>query len=416
MLRKAARLVAISCFAFLLICLAFPVFAVELSDFEDLEPGAWYEEAVSYALEENLFQGSTETLFRPDLPMTRAMLLTVLGRYAQVDTSPYRLLAFYDVSPSAYYGPYAAWAKAVGLSNGTSSNRFSPDELITREQVVTLLYRFASLSGNSTGYNTEAYETYLDTDQVSSYAQVPMQWAVSHNIIQGRDGLLAPAQTATRAQLAQLFYNIKDFMENRDIPYQELQPLPPLPNWNPKSLPGFFKISRETVVRELTAHSHDNFYLGTPYRGGYWKTPFGVTSSYGNSGMNCAGFVAAVMERCGMAETAFNAALRNDSVLGGSSVCAASSWRRLCERYDLLTYSFPSKEAMLRSGKLKKGDIILIWEGYPHQLSGEDNHIGIFWGNTPGEDKFWHSVGIANHMSGISEHEPPTTYMILPLD
>lgn len=154
-------------------------------------------------------------------------------------------------------------------------------------------------------------------------------------------------------------------------------------------LPTFFGISTKAITAELTAHQSDGFYLGTPYRGlylnpdeGYCLSPNGAPTSYG-PGMNCTGFVATVIRRAG---GDISRITNNSTGFGGAA--NAYNWR------DVLSAtthrdSYNTVSEMLASGTMRKGDIIYFEPDT--SVTNYDCHIGFFWGNTPSENKFWHS-------------------------
>lgn len=152
-------------------------------DFTDTD-GHWAQDAIDFATAHELFGGTdtTKALFSPDTPMTRAMLMTVLARFDGVDTT----------GGSVWYEKGMEWAKANGVSDGTN-----PNASITREQLATMLWRYAG-SPAADG----SLEGFTDADKVSGYAQDAMRWAVGADIINGMDGALAPGGSATRAQVA----------------------------------------------------------------------------------------------------------------------------------------------------------------------------------------------------------------------
>ena len=146
----------------------------------------WGAEAVDFAVSRELFAGTSATTFAPDTAMTRAMIVTVLARFEGVDTT----------TGSTWYEAGQQWAVENGISDGTNM-----DASLTREQLATMLYRYAQLKGCdvSAGGNILAYP---DGGSVSGYALEAMQWACGAGIISGKDGLLDPAGNATRAEVA----------------------------------------------------------------------------------------------------------------------------------------------------------------------------------------------------------------------
>ena len=126
--------------------------------------------------------GTGDKTFSPNASTPRGMLMTVLARYAGEDTA----------GGATWYEKGMNWAKAKGVSDGTN-----PPVNITREQLVTMLYRYAdspAANGN--------LDNFSDSASVSSYAVNAMQWAVSNGIVNGSNGKLNPKNNATRAEVA----------------------------------------------------------------------------------------------------------------------------------------------------------------------------------------------------------------------
>ena len=121
---------------------------------------------------------------------------------------------FTDTKLGEYYAPYVEWAASYGIVSGTSKMSFQPNAQITREQMATILYQYAKKTGNDTSFTEEGWNAFSDCEAVSDYAQISMKWAVSHGVLAGFDGKLNPKGTATRAQVAQVFYNCKATSQN----------------------------------------------------------------------------------------------------------------------------------------------------------------------------------------------------------
>ena len=242
---KMKRLIAAGTAAMILLTAPVGAGAAQVSDFTDVSSNAWYYNAVEYAAENGLFAGTSADTFSPDLTMTRGMFVTVLGRMAKVTGDKPNHTSFSDVSPSAYYAPYVEWAAENDIVNGTSSTTFSPEQKITREQMVTLLYRFSGLAPKhcripyqdvSTlvqhiglpyryiGLTDQDFGTaFSDADSVSTYAREAMGWAVASGLIAGTGDRLEPKATATRAQVAQVFYNARNLGDD-EIESEPMQP------------------------------------------------------------------------------------------------------------------------------------------------------------------------------------------------
>lgn len=189
--------------------------AVWFNPFKDVTVDDWYYEAVEYVNTQGLFNGTGTNEFSPNASMTRGMFVTVLGKAAKMDTSAYGTSQFKDVPGDAYYAPYVTWAAEVGVVNGTSPTTFSPNNSITREDMATMLYKYARAYGYDTSYDEANLLDYPDTGKISSYAQVPMAWAVTQGVLAGSDGYLNPKGYATRAETAQIFYNSRNVFSTK---------------------------------------------------------------------------------------------------------------------------------------------------------------------------------------------------------
>ena len=172
--------------------------------FTDVDLTAWYHEALDFAVSQNLMGGVSETSFEPDGQLTRAMLATILYRLDGGEATQDH--PFTDVAEGQWYAEAVAWAYASGVVNGTSETSFSPDAPVTREQTAAMLYRYARYAGQDTK-PTGNLSVFTDADQISDYAKTAMRWAVGKGIINGKgDGILDPTGTATRAEIAQILY------------------------------------------------------------------------------------------------------------------------------------------------------------------------------------------------------------------
>ena len=153
------------------------------SSFTDVASGSWYESAVNYVYENGLMTGTSATTFAPLDTTTRGMLMTILARLDGTDTS----------ASSPWYQTGMEWAVENQVSDGTN-----PEGTITREQIVTMLWRYAGQPESS--YDLSAY---TDGDGVSNWAQTAMAWAVETGLITGTSSTtLNPGGDATRAELA----------------------------------------------------------------------------------------------------------------------------------------------------------------------------------------------------------------------
>ena len=172
------------------------------SQFADLTSGSWYYDGVRYALENGLMTGTSARTFAPDRPVTRAMLVTILWRLAG---EPYgRVSPFEDVLPGSWYAQAVSWAYDKGIVTGVTATSFQPGAPVTREQLCAILCRYAALTGKNTAASA-SLDAFTDRAQVSAYAEASVRWALQAGLLTGvGDGRLAPRSGATRAQLAVL--------------------------------------------------------------------------------------------------------------------------------------------------------------------------------------------------------------------
>ncbi len=171
--------------------------------FDDVDEAAWYFDAVRYVFENGLLQGTSDTLFSPDLTTTRAMIVTVLWRMAEEPVVNYAM-TFDDVDEGLWYSEAVRWAASEGIVTGYDDGSFGPNDLVTREQLAAMLYRYAVSQGYdvSVGEDTNIL-SYADAFSVSEYAVSALQWACGEGIVTGRDnGLLAPQDGALRSEFA----------------------------------------------------------------------------------------------------------------------------------------------------------------------------------------------------------------------
>ncbi len=169
--------------------------------FSDVNKTDWFYEAVKFAYEKGLILGTSEKIFNPDIPATRAMFAAILYRIASNPHLEYADI-FSDVKTDAYYGNAAVWAYNCGIVKGINASEFAPDMTISREQIVVMLYRYASFMGYDTSmrFNLKSYK---DNDNVSGYALSAMEWAVAAGLIRGTGEYeLSPKKHATRAEIA----------------------------------------------------------------------------------------------------------------------------------------------------------------------------------------------------------------------
>lgn len=186
--------------------------AVSELPFTDVEMGDWFYDAVAFAFEEGLMKGIEDTTFAPTMTTTRSMVVTILWRMEGSPVVNYAM-DFNDVDPASWYGEAVRWAAAEKVVNGVGDNLFAPDQAISREQMATMLYRYAQYLKLDTSAKGDLSK-FVDGEQVSSWADEAMQWAVGTGLFTGKDGnRLDPTGNASRAEVATLFQRLAEFTE-----------------------------------------------------------------------------------------------------------------------------------------------------------------------------------------------------------
>lgn len=179
-----------------------------LGAFGDLTATAWYHDGVHYCVEKGLMHGISADKFLPDGSVTRAQLAAILWRL-EGNPAPVSTADFSDVADGVWYAGAVRWAADSGVVRGYADGRFRPNDAVTREQMATLLYRFAGYKGYDVGIGEDTdILRFVDGAAVGGYAVPAMRWACGSGLMTGaqRDGgmALAPRDTATRAQTATL--------------------------------------------------------------------------------------------------------------------------------------------------------------------------------------------------------------------
>ena len=176
--------------------------------FTDVPADAWYLDAVRYVYANGLMIGTSETTFEPETTITRGMIVTILHRLE--GTPKAEGMSFSDVEEGKWYSDGVAWASANGIVNGFPEGTFEPKTPITREQLATILYRYAKFKGMdvSVGEDTNIL-SYDDAFDITDGYAPAMQWAVGSGLIIGTDSThLSPQRQLTRAQAAAILMSL----------------------------------------------------------------------------------------------------------------------------------------------------------------------------------------------------------------
>lgn len=180
--------------------------------FNDVSYGDWYYDAVQFVYSKGIMDGVDYYKFAPNGTITRGMIVTMLWRMAG---EPFEMpvTSFTDVEIGRYYTTAVAWACRNGIADGMGESTFGPNDAITREELVTLLYRYAQYFGHSCiGTSIEGF---ADAGSVSSYAYNAMCWAYKAGVVTGTTGSrLNPQGTASRAEAAQMIMSFYSFLNS----------------------------------------------------------------------------------------------------------------------------------------------------------------------------------------------------------
>ena len=175
-----------------------------VNPFKDVKEADWFYEGVKFANQHELFNGTAPDTFSPDDAMTRAMLVTVLWRL-DGKTAATKASSFVDVPAKEYYAEAVAWAAENGIVNGTDATHFAPNDEVTREQIAAILFRYAEKKGVDTSKRANL-NAFPDANKVSAYAKDALAWANAAGLVKGSNengkDYLNPTGSATRAQVA----------------------------------------------------------------------------------------------------------------------------------------------------------------------------------------------------------------------
>lgn len=187
--------------------------APSASDMSDVKSGAWFYGDVDYVLSYGIFTGTSATTFGPDEYLTRGQFVTTIGRLEGVKSlaeGGSGKTNFSDVNATSYYAPYVKWAAENGIVNGTGSGKFSPDAKITREQMATIIVRYAEKMGITLTDGSQE-ERFADDGNISSWAKEAVYDMKASGIINGVGGnKFEPQGSATRAQAAKILHLLNE--------------------------------------------------------------------------------------------------------------------------------------------------------------------------------------------------------------
>lgn len=406
------------------------------TSFTDVQPNKWFYNAVEWAYQNGIVSGTGNGRFSPNANITRQDFYVMLYNYTLLFShaeKPQILESYLWYSDLEDIADYASdslnWAGYYELVSGYDDMTLKPRALITRAEVTSIIQRYDHLLGHAWICNdrrnasctSDGYAQY--TCSICSAVKNVMFdkghiWylnSVSQGncMVKGTNEFKCINCTVIRSESTK--YGDHSFVRTSTVnPTRTKQgysvytciycngtnhrdytaPLGRTEGWD-SNYDGKLTIDEYfgayNIVEFLTAHKSD--YVGTPYKrlADYINQPWMLIhdkGSYPDSpGMNCTGFVASVISRCGG-----NFEKLNKTSAG--SYVNAYNWYLTAVNKNIHHYTFYSVSQALKSGRMKKGDIVLFLPAAKSETNPEpDFHFGIYWGDYAGHDLFWHSTG-----------------------
>ena len=170
--------------------------------------GHWAKTAIDYVVSKGYFYGLSKTEFGPNKAITRGQFVSVLGRMLNVNVNDYKDQNFKDVKSGMYYSPYIAWANKVGIVSGVGKGNFAPDKELTREEMAVMMTKFLKVSGKNLNAKGKT-NAFKDDAKIQGWAKDSVKEMARLGLVSGMgDDNFAPKSPFTRAQVAQVLYNI----------------------------------------------------------------------------------------------------------------------------------------------------------------------------------------------------------------
>ncbi|MBQ7500681.1 MAG: serine hydrolase [Clostridia bacterium] len=191
--------------------------------FTDIYPKNWAYDSIFNMFALGIMSGVSDTKFAPKTNMTRAMFIQSLAKLDKVDLSAYGGNDFNDVPADAYYDKAVTWAVSEGITGGTGNGCFSPDGVLTREQLVTMLYKYCESKGlDVSNIDWTLTTLFYDDYKIAPYAQTAFYWAVNYGIISGVSAACAsPKGSVTREQAACMLWKLLCYDPDSPLPKPE---------------------------------------------------------------------------------------------------------------------------------------------------------------------------------------------------
>ncbi len=182
-----------------------------LSAFKDLNPNEWYAAGIRYVLEHGIMSGMGDGTFAPSGKITRAQLATILWNMEKRPGVSYKP-DFTDIKDDDWFTGAIRWAVSKKLMSGVGSGKFDPNGELSREQLATILYRYAETKGKGFGGVISFKLNFPDAGKVEEWAVEPFCWMVFNGIMNGKDGMLAPKDSTTRAEIATVLMRFNELV------------------------------------------------------------------------------------------------------------------------------------------------------------------------------------------------------------
>ena len=197
--------------------------------FTDVKGDQWYANFVDYAYNHGLMAGTGSKSFSPNQVMTRGMLVTVIHAIAG-KPAPTTGNHFSDVKANDYFAPAVTWCYENGIVAGTGAKTFSPNQKVTREQMVAIMMKFANHTGADVSKRADL-SSYKDAGKIEGYAVDAFKWAVANGVVSGTsDNTLSPKAGAVRAECAVVLQRYDEMLENqKPEPEKPTEPKPTEP-------------------------------------------------------------------------------------------------------------------------------------------------------------------------------------------
>lgn len=179
----------------------------------------WAKESIDYVAGRALLSGTTETTFAPDAAMTREMLVTALGKLADVDIKVYTTNSFTDVKADSAFRPYIEWAYKKGILQGTGSSKFEPDKAITREEIASVFANYAKAAGYTLPVTRKA-TAYADASDIGGAHKTAVTAMQQAGIMMGgTNNRFNPKSSATRAEVSAMLHRYIKLTIDPDTAY-----------------------------------------------------------------------------------------------------------------------------------------------------------------------------------------------------